>query len=168
MVALFAIGSLWFSGLKFKKGLVGVLTNFIVSFGALQMLSFWPHAKAQGQSFVKSMWMEHGTNNHSTYMQNFILAVCWGLLSTTIAFILPPFHTARNMLSKQMVPGALKDIMAHLHYAFQDGHKAGNVNGDDDNPDTEYMRSDCNDSFIWPIHLEVVMVLEFLLPLSHD
>ena len=115
MIGVYSVWSLMGCALYFGPGYQSMsgLSALVVGMPGMMVVSFLPLIES-GAVTVADLWTQGGLENPGAAMRNTIILVCWGALVMAIGVMLPPFRTARSLLSKHALPPTINGVSTYL------------------------------------------------------
>jgi hypothetical protein len=105
LVAIFSIFTLLMTTLYFGKSYAKTLglASVLIVLPAMMALSLRTFADSFGMEGVKMLWTSQGLDNPLAVNRNLFIAVSWAVLCIMVGSVLPPFRTARRLITRSVL-----------------------------------------------------------------
>ena len=115
MLAVYCVWCLMISSFYFGKGYQSMssLSAVFVGMPGMMVVSFLPFFNDSSVT-VADLWSQRGLENEFASMRNTLILWCWGVFILMAAALLPPFRTARSLLSFYALPRAMVAVENYI------------------------------------------------------
>lgn len=117
MIAIYAIYTLlittFFFGDAYQTtaGFAGAMN----AIPAMMAVSFLPLLQSPDSNLTAGdLWTNSGLSNDLAVFRNFLIVFCWAVFAIVVGIIWPPFRTARQMLSANVLPSVISGLAGYI------------------------------------------------------
>jgi hypothetical protein len=116
MVAVYSVWRLIGCSLYFGNGYkqMSSISAVVIGVPGMLIVSFLPLFEGDEKLTVKELWTQSGLENTGAAISNTIVLVCWSVLVLMAGVLLPPFRTARSLMSTYTLPPTMTGLSSYL------------------------------------------------------